>query len=226
MCNIQRNKQMKLYLTLLLLVLAAPSQAFAGAHDHKGHKHSTSGKNITSPELLTQELAGDIVYGSKDAPVTMIEYASLSCSHCAKFYQSPFQKLKTDFVSKDKVRIIYRHYPLNAPALQAALLVECAADNDKKQALVDTLFNTQANWAFSKDASESLGGIATSHNINEADFKACLANKETSDKILELQLKAQKGLSISSTPTIFINGVVSESKSYEELSNYIDGLLK
>lgn len=227
---------------ILVLVFGVQSNALAQEHkghdhdkekdavehsqDHKGHDHKKEEGKITTPELLTQELEGDVVYGDQSAPITIVEYASLSCGHCAKFYTETFGKLKDNYISKGKAKLIYRHYPLNAPALQATMLVECFADNTTKQEFLGKLFTTQSKWAFNKNFTAKLGKIAQESGIKSESIFACIADTKKQDVLLGLQLKAQQGLVVQSTPTLFINGEkYSGPRSYDKMSEHIDSLL-
>lgn len=218
---------MKKIIATFVLFLTLQVPAYAADQGHEGHDHPANDGKITTPELLTEVLEGDVVYGQPDAPVTIVEYASLSCSHCATFYTDVFNDLRNNYIAKGKVKLVYRHYPLNKPALQATLLVECAADNAIKQELLGKLFTTQKQWAFARDFTSELRSIADISGIKAESFNACIADTKKQDALLALQIKAQKGLSVSSTPTLFINGErFDNARSYSKLSKHIDGLLQ
>jgi len=230
---------MKYFITLFVLIFTLQTDAFAqSGHEghqhnstsapqsHSGHNHPVNNGKITTPELLTQKLEGDIIYGEQDAPVAIVEYASLSCGHCARFYNEILGKLKENYISNGKVKLTYRHYPLNPPALQAAMLVECATDNKKKQELIGALFMTQNDWAFTNNFNSKLRNIAKESAIKAERFDACIDDNKKQEALLGLQLKAQKELSVQSTPTIFVNGELYKFRGYEYLSKHIDGLLQ
>lgn len=162
-------------------------------------------------KLLTEAQPLDIVYGKDDALVTMIEYASLSCSHCANFHKNVFPKLEEKLIKTGKLKLIYRHYPLNPPALRAAQLVECVTSLEKKQKFIKALFRSQSDWAYKsseKDFMDKIKVIAEIGGLDVSNFNKCTDDKDLEDKILAGQLKAGQELSVKSTPTIFINGKV------------------
>jgi protein-disulfide isomerase len=179
----------------------------------------------------------DIMLGDKDAPITIIEYASLSCSHCATFYSDGFSKLKVDYIDTGKVKFIYRDFPLNHPALTASIIALCQVKNIDKDSIkyhnfIKLLFKTQDSWAFDDDFTGKLENIAKLDGMSKQEFNSCLKNNQLQDKILKKRLVATKALQISSTPTFFVNNkIINGFTGYgdikviieEELSNfYID----
>jgi len=160
-------------------------------------------------KLLTEAQPLDTVYGKEDAPVTIIEYASLSCSHCANFHKNVFPKLDEKLIKTGKVKLIYRHYPLNPPALRAAQIVECISDIEKKHNFIKALFRSQSDWAYKsseKDFMDKIKVIAEIGGIDISSFNKCASDKDLEDKILAGQLKSGQELGVKSTPTLFING--------------------
>lgn len=170
----------------------------------------------------------DIVLGDKNAPITFIEYASLSCPHCAIFYSDAFPKLKTDYIDSGKIKFIYRDFPLNQPALAAGVLALCQvkdvnADAEKYYNFIKVLLRTQESWAFVQDFSEKLKTIAKLDGMSNKKFESCMEDKNLQDRILKNRLQAAQVLQISSTPTFFINGeVVSGYSGYSDLKNVIE----
>lgn len=147
----------------------------------------------------------ELIYGEANAPVTIVEYASLSCSHCGAFYKTVFGALKEKYVDTGKVRFIYRHFPLNLSALKAAMLVACAPEG-KKHNFINVLFKTQDDWAFEREFEQKLKTIATLGGINEETFSACMSDQPVEDNLVTSRLLAARQLDVSSTPTFFING--------------------
>ncbi len=177
----------------------------------------------TLPEALYRE--GDHALGAKDAKIVITEYASLSCAHCAEFNANVIPVIKKDYVDSGKALFVYRHYPLNAPALKAAMLTECASQNKDFFRVLDLLFKSQKKWAFTKDFEKHLLQVARLLGMKKEAFDACLNNKELEDKILKARLEASKTLGITGTPTIFINGVkVDKIHSAESLKEYLTTL--
>ncbi|MEQ1790063.1 MAG: thioredoxin domain-containing protein [Rickettsiales bacterium] len=147
----------------------------------------------------------DKVLGKKDAPVTIVEYASMSCSHCAKFHNDVLPQLKKDFIDTGKVKLVFRQFPHNAPALKAAMISQCSKHD--YFGVIAKLFANQSEWAFNMDEFPTkLAAQAKAHGMNKADFDKCLSNKEIETKILAGVKQATDKLGVSSTPTFFING--------------------
>ena len=158
---------------------------------------------INSP--LAQVQAGDIVEGDANAPITLIEYSSLTCPHCARFQTDVLPQIKKDYIDTGKVKLIQRDFPLNKPAVQAAQLAHCAGPM-RYSAIVDVLFKTQDQW-LNEQAVEKLAQIAATAGMDRAAFDACLANKDIEAKIVASRKAAEDAFKVDSTPTFIINGV-------------------
>lgn len=175
----------------------------------------------------------DYVLGESSAKVLVIEYASLSCPHCAVFYREAFERLNEEYIKTGKVRFIFRDFPLNQQALIAGAVAECVALDDKKNATekyLDTikiLFKSQDSWAFDVKYQERLEAIMKLDGMGSDRFNACISNKQIQDKILAKRMDASNTLQIRSTPTFFINGEISEGYvDYVTLQKIIEKNLK
>ena len=146
----------------------------------------------------------DTVYGKENAPVTIVEYASLSCPHCSHFFTKILPSLDKKYIETGQVKLVYRDFPLNDPALKAAALVQCA-DKDRREAFIKVLFSTQDKWAFGGNVTDALTSIAQLGGMSLAAFEACMADKELQKTILEVEKEAGDEFKITSTPTFFIN---------------------
>jgi protein-disulfide isomerase len=173
------------------------------------------------PKDLLKQLDDETIIGSPKAPVTIIEYASLSCIHCAKFNNEILPGLEKKYLSTGKAKLYFRDFPLNEPAFRAAMMVRCA-DKPKREAFIKTLFKTQEKWAFDKDFMGKLLNIAKIGGMKEEEFKACLGNKELEDKILYNRLAASKVLEVGGTPAIFVNGETLKGFSVEAIGKQIE----
>ncbi|MDA0338547.1 MAG: DsbA family protein [Proteobacteria bacterium] len=167
---------------------------------------------------------GDMALGPVDAPVTVIEYASLTCHHCASFHMNTFPRLKQNFIDTGRIRFVMREYPLDRYALEAAILSRCGGE-DKYFDIVDALFEGQEEWAFRQapDAiRDGLRDYAEKFDISDEQYDACLA-----DKALEARLSARisegaNRYNVSATPTIVINGEKYEgSPAYTEVAKFL-----
>ena len=171
------------------------------------------------------EKPGDLALGDPDAPVTVIEYFSLTCPHCRWFHQNIYDPLKRDYVDAGKVRFVARDFPLNAPALQAAVLARCAG-RDRYLAFIDVLFETFDDWAGSRDYTEKLAQIGELGGVSRDRFDACLADKDLENAIFRTIASAQAEYDVSSTPTVIVNGERYEGKmSFDALAKHIDRLV-
>jgi protein-disulfide isomerase len=178
---------------------------------------------IQSP--LAQAQPDDLVEGSADAPITMIEYSSLSCPHCARFQRDVLPKIKADFIDTGKVKLIQRDFPLNKPAVQAAMFAHCVSPM-RFFNIVDILFKTQDQWLV-EDATKPLAQIAATAGMDQATFDACLANKDIEAKIVATRKAGEDAFKIDSTPTFIINGVkLTGEQSYEDLKAVFEKLTK
>ncbi len=182
-------------------------------------------------DLAVASPLGDMVMGAENAPVTIIEYASMTCPHCAHFAVETFPKLKERYIDTGKVRYIFREFPLDVVAAGASLLARCA-DKDKYFSLLDLLFHTQVNWAV-QNPLEPLFDVVKQAGFSRESFNACLdtKNNENSRKILNgiesTRNHAADKLKVTSTPTFFINGKrVAGALSIEEMEKEITPYLK
>ncbi len=166
--------------------------------------------------------AEEFALGSADAPVTLIEYASMSCPHCARFHKTVLPWLKETYIEPGTVRIVYRDFPLNRSALYGAVAVHCI-ERDKAIEMIDFLFLKQAEWAFVDDARETLAGIVEQAGLDEEAFRACLADDVLVNGIVKARADAQREYEIKSTPSFLIGDeVYAGSQSPEILTELIE----
>lgn len=157
----------------------------------------------------------DRVLGKPDAPITIIEYASLSCPHCAHFELEVLPKLEKKWIDTGKAKLVLRDFPLDAPALEAAVVARCAPP-ERFYPLVQTLFGSQEKWVLAKDQKAALEKVVRLAGMGKQEFEACLSNKALSDKVAESRLVAAQQLGVDSTPTFFVNGTKLEGAPTEE----------
>jgi protein-disulfide isomerase len=184
------------------LLAGAAAAAFSPALALAQAAPSTA--KVDEKELAVQEGLPDIVLGKADAPVTIIEYASMTCSHCAHFTVETLPKLREKYIDTGKVKFILREFPLDALAAGAFMLARC--QGDKREAVVDLLFRQQANWAFVDKPLDALEASLRQTGMNAEAFKKCLDDKELYQNVMKVAKRAQEKFQISSTPTFFING--------------------
>lgn len=163
--------------------------------------------------------------GDPAAPVTMIEYASLTCPHCASFHNDTYKAFKARYIDSGKVRLIYRDFPLDGVALRAAMMARCTIDQ-RYFGLLQVLYKSQNNWARAKDPVAELAKIGRLAGIDQAAFDDCMASEELINGILEVRQKAAAD-GVRSTPTFIIGDkVYPGSRSIEEFAEIIEPLLK
>ncbi|MDD7911260.1 thioredoxin domain-containing protein [Pseudovibrio exalbescens] len=179
-------------------------------------------QSVNEDDLMTAGPLGDKAIGREDAPVTVIEYASLTCSHCATFHRETYKAFKEKYIDTGKARLIFREFPLDTVAAAGAMLARCSAD-DKYFDVVSLMFEQQRNWAFTDNPYNALLNMGKQIGFTEDEVKACLTNQEILDGVTASRDHASKALDVRSTPTFFINGEkVSGALSIEEISEYVD----
>jgi protein-disulfide isomerase len=180
-----------------------------------------STEELMKPGPLSEQAMGD-----PKAPVTIIEYASMTCSHCAHFATTTFPVLKARYIDTGKVRYILREFPLDPLAAGAFMLARCAGD-DKYFPLVEKLFAEQKNWAFVQNPIQPLFAVAKTAGFTEQSFEKCLSDQKLLDNIDETRQRAQQKFGVNSTPTFFINGkIIRGAVTIEELEKELQPFLK
>jgi protein-disulfide isomerase len=149
----------------------------------------------------------DHVLGKPDAPITIIEYASLTCPHCAEFDRETLPKIKEKWIDTGKAKLVFRDFPLDGLALQAAMVARCAPA-DRYFGYIDVLFHSQNNWARANDPTEALSRIARLGGMSDQQFQACMSNKELQKSVAASRQTAEKDYGVESTPTFFVNGTM------------------
>jgi protein-disulfide isomerase len=168
----------------------------------------------------------DIAVGADDAPVTIIEYASLTCPHCADFHNQTFGALYAEYIDTGHVRLIYRDYPFDQVALEAAMLARCAGE-ERFFGMIETLFAQQDNWAKAPDPREGLAKVARLAGIGKSEFDACLADKSVESFILSERLEGEKEFGVKRTPTFVIGTNIYEGfKTIAEMRDILDPPLR
>jgi protein-disulfide isomerase len=175
-------------------------------------------------EILVPPPLGDRSLGKDDAPVTVIEYASMTCPHCAHFHETVYPELKKRYIDTGKVRYIFREFPLDRTAAGAAMLARCA-EPSKFFPLIETLFQQQAKWAVEKPL-QPLLTIAKQAGFSEQSFNACLSDQKMLEAIQAEQKRAADKFAVNSTPTVFVNGKMQKGAgTIDELAKVIDSML-
>ena len=189
---------------------------------------SALAQTVSTADLMKAQALPEMIMGDDKAPVTIVEYASMTCPHCAHFQETTFPELKKRYIDTGKVRFITREFPLDSLAAAAFMLARCAGETDKTKyfALVDTLYRQQRTWAVEKPLPPLLA-IAKQAGFSEKTFDACLSNQKLLDGIEEVRQRAQNEFKVESTPTFFVNGTkLPGALSIEDMAKAIDPYLK
>ena len=179
----------------------------------------------TSSVLDVKE--NDLVIGDNNAPITIIEYASLSCVHCANFHQETLPKLIKEYVDTNKIKIVFRDFPLNYPALMASMVLQCITQEIRYEYL-SALFILQSKWAKPEHdiVKKELFKIFQTGGMTKDQFNKCLDNKDIEQKILQGLVDAQNEYNLSTTPSFLINDTLLEgNKSFMNFKEIIDNYL-
>lgn len=175
----------------------------------------------------------DMAEGSVDAPVTVIEFASMTCPHCAHFQKDTFPLLKRDFIDTGKVRFIFREFPLDSYAVDASILARCAGA-DSYFAVLGKLFADQNQWMPAPGPISEVSRKATQnrllkygedHGVTEEKYQACLANKPLKDHLANRMDEARNRYGVNGTPAIVVNGTLADSPAYADLAKAINDAL-
>lgn len=186
-------------------------------------------------ELMQAGPLGDVAVGNANAPVTLVEYASLTCGHCAAFHTGTLPTLKTKYIETGRVRLVFREFPLNPLDTAASMLARCSlnetgqasGDQARYFALVEVFFAQQRSWAFSDNPLAALTAIARQAGFTQAAFEACLNNQPVLTGLNAVRERASQRFQVNSTPTFFLNGRrILGAQPPAEFERLIDPLLR
>jgi protein-disulfide isomerase len=194
-------------ITILLVSLASPRTAFSEIVSLKDSK-------------------SEMTIGSENAPVTIIEFASLGCHHCASFHKQTMPRIKKDYIDTGKARYIFQDFPLGAPALAASMIARCAGPK-KFFGFIEIFFRSQENWSRSKNPLQELTKVARLGGLSGEDVQACLKQQPLLEHIRRGALVGQEDYKINSTPSFVIGKeVISGAQPYEVFKKTLDKILK
>ena len=182
-------------------------------------------KSLESRIVDTIEALEEKKIGDDSASIKMIEFASLTCGHCAKFHNEVFPLIKKDYIDTGKISFIYRDFPLDKFALKASVIARCSG-SDRFFSFLRVLYNKQKDWTRTQDPFKSLLKIAKLGGLKNDEIKVCVGNKSIEDGILKERLNSTKTYEIKATPTIYFNEEKYEGDlTFEALKLKIDSLL-
>lgn len=180
------------------------------------------GTTLAGGDGSVRAAAGDVfdddrILGEADAPITIIEYSSLTCPHCATFHKDTLPQIKENWIDSGKARLVYRHFPLDGLALRAAAVSNCL-EGKRFFSFLDLLFKSQEKWARSGDPLGALARYAKLAGLSQEKFDSCVADESEMNRILERVQDGKTTYEVKATPTIIVNGKPLEgSRSYSTL---------
>jgi protein-disulfide isomerase len=187
-------------------------------------KAPESAGSVDMAKLLEPGPLPDKVLGNDDAPVTIVEYASMTCPHCAHVHATTLPELKTKYIDTGKARLIFREFPFDPRAEAGFMLARCS--NDNYFPMIDVLFKQQQNWASVDNAKNALLQISKLAGFSQESFEACLTDQKLLDDVRAVRKQGEEEFKVDSTPTFFINGnTYKGALTIAEMSAIIDGML-
>jgi protein-disulfide isomerase len=182
-------------------------------------------QNVSAPDLAVPGPLGDVTQGPADAKVTIVEYASLTCSHCANFHKTTYPELKKRYIDTGKVRFILREFPLDPLATAGFMLARCDGEA-KYYPITDLLFEQQKNWAFTDKPLDALRQLMRQAGFSQEKFDSCLQDQKLYDAVNAVKNRGVEQFKVDSTPTFFINGQRKPgSLSIDEIETVIKPIL-
>jgi protein-disulfide isomerase len=168
------------------------------------------------------EMLAERALGDEAAPVTIVEYSSLTCPHCAAFHRETLPQIKEAYIDSGKARLVYRDFPLGGAAMAAALIARCV-EPSRYFGFIDILYRGQETWAASTKPLDDLKQLSRFAGLSEADFNACLENRALLQGIQGQASLAQKEAGVESTPTFFVNErKITGAQGFEAFKAAID----
>ena len=217
----------------MLAACGEEQQAAAPEAPASGGSATPPASNVAAPPaqgsvdmaaLLEEGALPEKAIGNADAPVTIVEYASMTCPHCATFHANTLPAIKEKYIDTGKARLIFREFPFDPRAEAGFMLSRCAGDN--YFAMVDVLFKQQRSWAPVENAREALLQISRLAGFSQESFEACLTDQKLLDDIRAVRQRGADNFKVESTPTFFINGnKYSGALSIDEMSAIIDSMV-
>lgn len=184
-------------------LIAAAGGALALATTPALAEKAASG-SVSIMELMAPNALPDVVEGDANAPVSIVEYASMTCSHCAAFHQEVYPTLKKNYIDAGKVKFTLREFPLDPLATAAFMLAR--EMGDKRDAVIDLLFAQQKNWAFVDKPLDGLANVLKQAGLGQEKFESVLKDQDLYKKVTDVRARAADKFGVNSTPTFFING--------------------
>ena len=176
-------------------------------------------------ESINAKTDEEFFLGNKDAKIVVIEYASMTCIHCANFHKQVYPKIKKNYIDTNKIKFIFRNFPLDKQALFASVLAKCAP-KDKYFNFVKLILTNQEKWISNDDAfMNKLRNIGKLAGLNENKINSCFKDEKMVDNIIRTRSIGEEKYNISSTPSLIINEKKYSAMSYENFEKIIENLI-
>jgi len=176
-------------------------------------------------EIINAKTIEEIFLGNKDAKVTVIEYSSMTCIHCANFHKDIYPKIKENYIDTNKIKFIYRDFPFDKQALFGSVLAKCAP-KEKYFDFVKLILSTQKKWITNDDTFiDKLKNIGKLAGLTESKINNCFKDEQIVDNIINTRTFAERKYNIDSTPSFIINNKKYSAMSYENFEKIIENLI-
>ena len=181
--------------------------------------------SVDMAKLLEPGALPEMALGEANAPVTIVEYMSMTCPHCANFHNETFDAIKAKYIDSGKVRFIVREFPFDPRAAAAFMLARCAPEGQYFP-MISMLFKQQEQWAAAQNGRDALLQLSKLAGFTQESFEACLTNQKLLDDVNAVMQRGAKEFGVKSTPTFFVNGEhYSGDMSVDVMSALIDSKL-
>lgn len=182
--------------------------------------------NVTQEELMKAGPLPDLALGKADAPITIVEYASMTCGHCANFHNKILPVLKEKYIDTGKVRLVFREFPLDERAALASMMARCAG-GERSLPLISMLFSKQDEWAPAKnDFLDKIFKLGQQVGMTKKTFDECRQNEKLIKDIIAVRDRGNQSFGVNQTPTFFINGKKMDGGSVEDFDKALGPLIK
>ncbi len=209
--------------SLIYTLLRAPPRAETARRPVRRPRAPT---NVTQEELMKAGPLPDLAMGNANAPVTIVEYASMTCGHCANFHNKILPVLKEKYIDTGKVRLVFREFPLDERAALASMMARCAG-GDKALPLISMLFSKQDDWAAAKnDFLPKIFKFGQQVGITKQTFDECRQNEKLIKDIIAVRDRGNTSFGVNQTPTFFINGKKMDGGTVEDFEKALAPLIK
>ena len=224
-------KSIAVLAAVVLIAIGGVSYAFMGKSEPAPKTEMTSiepvaGTEEEATQTELERLMSERFVGDANAPVVIQEFSSLTCGHCGNFHKNTYKQLKEQYIDTGKVKMVFRDFPLNAPALHASMVARCLPEA-RYERFIQILLENQEDWAYGVDYLKYLRQNAQLAGLSGAGFDACMKNEELQQAIVDSVQKAQDQYGISSTPAFVINETlqISGARGLDAFEEVIKPLL-